>query len=72
MLSHLKSCVGKNYAVQYAEHAEATRMQQKHAALVGSGGDASAGTMSSFVLRISDAEKEMAEWIVHCREKSAY
>jgi hypothetical protein len=63
LLSHLKSCVGTNYDVQYAEHAEATRMQQKHSSLVGGGGDASAGTMSSFVLRISDAEKEMAEWI---------
>jgi hypothetical protein len=69
LLSHLKSCIGKDYALQYAQHADATRMQQKHAALV-SGGDASAGTMSAFVLRLSDTEKEMAEWISYLVEKN--
>ena len=48
--SHLKLCVGKDYALQFVEHVS----------LVG-GGDASAGAMNSFVLRLSDAEKEMAE-----------
>ena len=67
MLSDSKSCIGKDYALQYAQHAGVTRMQQKHAALVG-GGDASAGTMSSFVLRLSDTEKEMAEWISYLVE----
>ena len=68
MLSHLKLCVGKDYALQFVEHADAARMQQQHAALIGTG-DASAGTtMNFFVLRLSvlclsDAEKEMAEWI---------
>jgi hypothetical protein len=62
LLSHLKLCVGKDYALQFVEHADAARMQQLHVALVG-GGDASAGTMNSFVLRLGDAEKEMAEWI---------
>ena len=59
LLSHLKSCVGKDYALQFVEHADAARMQQQHVALI-DGGDASAGTMNSFVLRLSDAEKEMA------------
>ena len=63
MLSNLKLCVGKDYALQFVEHADAARMQQQqHVALVGAG-DASADTMNSFVLCLSDAEKEMAEWI---------
>ena len=64
LLSHLTPCcVGKDYALQFVEHADAARMQQQeHAALVGAG-DASAGTMNSFILCLSDAEKEMTEWI---------
>ena len=62
LLSNLKSCVGKDYALQFVEHADAARMQQQHVALVG-GGDVFAGTMNSFVLCLSDAEKEMTEWI---------
>ena len=62
LLSHLKLCIGKDYALHFVEHADAARMQQQHAELVGAG-DASAGTMNSFVLHLSDAEKEMAEGI---------
>ena len=61
--------------MQYVKHVDATRMQQQHAALVGVGdvNSASAATMSSFLLRLSDAEKEMAEWISYlaCCEESA-
>ena len=62
LLSHLKLCVGKVHALQFVEHADAARMQQQHAELVGAG-DASACTMNSFVLCLSNAEKEMTEWI---------
>jgi BED zinc finger len=75
LLSHLKSCVGKDFALQYAEHADATRVQQQHAAsLAGTIVDVDsspvATTMHSFVLRLSDAEKEMAEWISYLVERN--
>ena len=72
LLSHLKSCVGKDYALQYAEHADATRVQQQHASFVGidDGNSSPAATMYSFVLRLSNAEKEMAEWISYLVERN--
>ena len=70
---HLKSCVGKDHALQYAKHhADATRMQQQHTALVGVGdvNSASAATMSPFVLRLSNAKKNGCVDLVPCCEKS--
>ncbi|KAI2506038.1 hypothetical protein MHU86_8359 [Fragilaria crotonensis] len=62
LLSHLKSCVGKDYMDQYMSHAA-----RSQARLDTSSGDPtiSGGSflLDSFVLRLSDAEKEMAEWI---------
>ena len=69
LLSHLKSCVGKDFTLQYLEHA--TRVQQQHSSHVGvDGNSAPAATMHSFVLRLSDAEKEMAEWISYLVERN--
>ena len=39
------------------------RAQQRHASLISVDSASAANTMNSFVLRLSDAEKEMAEWI---------
>ena len=66
MLLHLKSCVGKDYELQYVQHAETMLQAQQHnASLIGVDGNSAsaANTMNSFVLRLSDAENEMAEWI---------
>jgi hypothetical protein len=64
LLLHLKSYVGKDYALQYVQHADSMRAQQHHASLIGvDRNSASAATnVNSYVLLLGDAEKEMAEW----------
>lgn len=74
LLSHLKSCVGKDYALQYVEHADAARALQQHASLVGvvdtDSSPPPAASIHSFVLRLSESEKEMAEWISYLVERN--
>ena len=58
--------MGKDYELQYVQHAETMLQAQQHnASLIGVDGNSAsaANTMNSFVLRLSDDEKEMAEWI---------
>ena len=59
--------MGKDYELQYVQHADSMRAQRHHASLIGvdSNSASAANTMNSFVLRLSDAEKEMAEWILY-------
>ena len=71
LLLHLKLCVGKDFALQYVEHADATRVQQQHTSCVGiDGNSAPAATMNSFVLCLSNADKGMAEWISYLVEQT--
>jgi hypothetical protein len=69
----LKSCVGKDNQLQFVQHAESMRVQQHHASLIGvdSNSASAASTMNSFVLRHSNAEKEMAEWISYLVVKNS-
>ena len=68
LLAHLKSCVGKEYAANYML---AIACGTKQHAIVESGKllpddciDLTGRTgLDSFVLRLSDAEMEMSEWI---------
>lgn len=66
LLAHLKSCVGKEYAADYMAIARGAKQN----AIVESGKlpddciDLTGRTgLDSFVLRLSDAEMEMSEWI---------
>jgi hypothetical protein len=52
LLSHLKSCIGKDYSEQYAVHMSKTSVLQ-----------GSSSCLDTYVLSLNDAEKEMAEWI---------
>jgi hypothetical protein len=72
LLLHLKLCVGKDFALQHVEHADATRVQQHpHTSCVGvDGNSAPAATIHSFVLCLSNAEIEMAEWISYLVERN--
>ncbi len=69
---HLKLCVGKDFALQHVEHADATRVQQHpHTSCVGvDGNSAPAATIHLFVLCLSSAEIEMAEWISYLVEQN--
>ena len=60
LLSHLKSCVGKDYVDQYMSHAASIQSEQIAARNGTSVGSTGSMLLDAFVLRLSDAEKEMA------------
>ena len=63
LLSHLKSCIGKDYVDQYTLHAASIQSEQIAARNGTSVGSTGSNLLDAFVLRLSDAEKEMAQWI---------
>jgi hypothetical protein len=63
LLSHLKSCVGKDYVDQYMSHAASIQSGEIAARNGTSVGSTGSMLLDAFVLRLSDAEKEMAQWI---------
>jgi BED zinc finger len=63
LLSHLKSCVGKDYVDQYMSHAASIQSEQIAARNGTSVGSTGSMLLDAFVLRLSDTEKEMAQWI---------
>ena len=63
LLSHLKSCVGKDYVDQYMSHAASIQSEQIAARNGTSVGSTGSMLLDAFVLRLSDAKKEMAQWI---------
>ena len=66
LLSHLKSCVGKDYVDQYMWHAALIQSEQIAARRNGmSVGSTGSMLLDVFVLCLSDAEKEMAQRILY-------
>lgn len=54
LLSHLKSCAGHDYMEQYKSQVVSS---------IAAGGKSAKGVLQNFVLRLSDTEKEISEWI---------